>query len=232
LRPLTYYFQKAMIPVGSKQKPLLEYVVRLLKHHGIAEIALLVNYKAEQIINYFEDGARFGVKMEYIYDDPTYRGNGGALLNAYLKGVFSGYRDVLVYYGDVLTNLNLSDLLRVHREADAAATLALSMNYNVSVGVAQVEGTRVVKLEEKPPLGRPVTMGILAVKTESLSVLAEIARPNSEVDLMRDFIPELIRRGQRVEGYVTDAFWYDVGSIERYEKLDPLLVDSELSFLL
>ena len=58
LRPITYYFQKTMIPIGLKQKPLLEYVVRLLSFHGISDLAFLVNYKAEQIVNYFDDGSR------------------------------------------------------------------------------------------------------------------------------------------------------------------------------
>lgn len=221
-----------MIPVGLKQKPLLEYIVRLLKYHGIADIAFLVNYKAEQIANYFDDGSRFGVRVQYIHDDPTYRGNGGALLNAYRIGAFNGYDDVLVYYGDILTNLDLSEILRVHREKGAAATLALSTNYMVSVGVAQVEGTRVVKLEEKPPLGKPVVIGVFFVRTSVIGLLEQLTAHQQEVDLMRDFVPELINRGYRVEGYLTDAFWYDVGSTERYEKLDPHVVDEALGFLL
>lgn len=56
LRPLTFYFQKCMIPIGSSQKPLLEYVVRLLAYHEIRNITLLVGYKHEQIENYFDLG--------------------------------------------------------------------------------------------------------------------------------------------------------------------------------
>ena len=232
LRPLTYYFQKAMIPVGSRQKPLLEYVIRLLRYHHVTDIALLVNYKAEQIMNYFDDGERFGVRLEYVRDDPSYRGNGGALYNALRNGVFDGYDDVLVYYGDILTNLDLTDMLERHWDTDAAATIALSTNYSVSVGVARLEGTRIVELEEKPPLGKPVVIGVFAVKVDALKHLERLAKAQSEIDLMRDFVPELIRSGLRVEGYLTDAFWYDVGSTERYEKLDPRVVDEALGFLL
>lgn len=232
LRPLTYYFQKAMIPIGSRQKPLLEYVVRLLRHHGVRELALLVNYKAEQIINYFDDGARFGVRIDYVWDDPSLRGNGGALYNAYRRGVFDGYSDVLIYYGDILTNLDISALLSHHFNTGAVATLALSTHYTVSVGVAEVEGTRIVRLVEKPPLGKPVVIGVLAVRVDALSYLEDIVLDRGEADLMRDFIPALIERGQRVEAYLSDAFWYDVGSTERYEKLDPRVVDEELGFLL
>ena len=65
LRPLSYYFQKCMIPIGHSQKPLLEYIVRLLKYHNIADVLLLAGYKQEQITNYFNSGNRFGVKINF-----------------------------------------------------------------------------------------------------------------------------------------------------------------------
>lgn len=231
LRPLTYYFQKAMIPVGSKQKPLLEYIIRLLKYHGISDIALLVNYKAEQIINYFDDGSRFGVKITYVKDNPSYKGNGGAVYNAYKLGVFNGYEHILIYYGDILTSLDLSALLRTHIGDRAAATLALSRNYSISVGVAKVEGNRVVKLEEKPRLDIPVVIGIAVVRVDVLRHLEDLARELKDVDLMRDFIPLLVSKGYNVGAFLTDAFWYDLGSTERYEKLEPHTVDEIFGFL-
>ncbi|MGQ9680606.1 MAG: sugar phosphate nucleotidyltransferase, partial [Candidatus Bathyarchaeia archaeon] len=90
LRPLTYYFQKCMIPVGSLQKPLLEYIVTLLRSHGVVKQRLLVGYKHEQIVNYFNHGDRFGVEIEYLYDDPELGGTGGALYKAFEKGAFQG----------------------------------------------------------------------------------------------------------------------------------------------
>ena len=87
LRPLTYYFQKCMIPIGSRQKPLFEYVVRLLAYHDVRDITLLVGYKHEQITNYFNGGERFRVRLDYLNDDPNLKGSGGSLINAYQKGV-------------------------------------------------------------------------------------------------------------------------------------------------
>jgi len=232
LRPLTYYFQKAMVPIGSRQKPLLEYVVRLLKYHGVRDVVLLVNYKAEQIVNYFDDGSRFGVRIEYVWDDPSFKGNGGALYNAYRRGFFKDFSDVLIYYGDIITDLDISSLLTRHFESNAVATLALSTSYTVSVGVAEVEGTRVTGLVEKPPLGKPVVIGVLALRVSALDYLESIVLERGGADLIADFIPMLIDYGQRVEAYLTDTFWYDVGSTERYEKLDPQIVDDKLGFLL
>ena len=65
LSPLTNYFQKTMIPIGSRRKPLLEYVVRLLVFHKIPDITMLTGYRAEEIENYFDDESRFGARMNY-----------------------------------------------------------------------------------------------------------------------------------------------------------------------
>ena len=82
LRPITFYFQKCMIPVDSYQKPLLEYIVHILKRHGIVDLRMLVGYKHEQIENFFGDGGRFGVSIDYFLDDPTLSGSGGARARA------------------------------------------------------------------------------------------------------------------------------------------------------
>lgn len=231
LRPLTFYFQKAMIPVGSQQKPLLEYIVRLLKYHGISKIVMLIGYKGQQIVNYFNNGDRYGVEITYVWDNPEYSGNGGALLNAYLNGHFEGARHILVYYGDILSDINLTELMQMHRGGGFAATLALSPNYRVAVGVAEVEGNEVVKMVEKPPLGKPVTIGILAVKVDSLAYLKELGEEKRNIDIMGDFIRLLLERKQKVGAYLTNSFWFDLGSTEAYEKLDPSDVDHRFAFL-
>jgi mannose-1-phosphate guanylyltransferase len=231
LRPLTYYFQKAMIPIGSQQKPLLEYIVRLLRFHGITRIVMLIGYKGEQIRNYFDNGERLGVKITYVWDNPEYSGNGGALLNAYLQGHFRGARHLLIYYGDILSDINLTELMQLHKEGGFAATLALSPNYRVAVGVAEVEGNEVVRMIEKPPLGKPVTMGVLAVKTDSLVYLKELGEERREIDIMGDFVRLLLERKQRVGAYLTNSYWLDLGTTEVYEKLDPSDVDNRFAFL-
>src|SRR5712692_7707169 len=150
MRPLSYYIQKAMIPIGRREKPLLEYAVRLLAHYKIDEIFLLADYKQEQIANYFGDGSRFNVTISYLKDDPNIKGSLGALLNADKKGFLKPEGNFLVYYGDIISNINLGELMRLHREKGATATLALSPKYPVPVGVAEVEHGRVVEFLEKP----------------------------------------------------------------------------------
>ena len=226
LRPLTHYIQKTMVPVGLKQKPLLEYVVKLFKYHGIKDLVFLVNYKAEQIINYFEDGSRFGVNITYVNDDPNSKGTAGALLTAYNQGAVNSNDTLLVYYGDIVTAINLSELLDYHKNNKAWTTLALSSGFKTRVGVASLdENSKIVGFEEKPVLKNPVTIGISVLKGELLEMMKQLKGNNPELDFMGEVLPHLLEEQKPVYGYVTEAFWYDVLSTEAYEKLDQKMVD-------
>jgi len=231
LRPLTYYFQKSMIPIGSKQKPLLEFIVRSLKRNEITDICFLVGYKSEQVCNYFDDGSRFGVKITYVHDRPEYKGTGGAVLNAYKQGFIDRAEILLVYYGDILSNVDLTEMLKEHLKSGAEATVALSRGYQIPVGVAELNGGRVVKFAEKPSFDVLVGIGILALESNVVADLKALHKEGKEVDLMRDLLPELMKNGRQVRGYLTDAFWYDVGSTEKYEKLENYSVGRHLDSL-
>jgi mannose-1-phosphate guanylyltransferase len=233
LRPLTHYIQKTMVPVGLKQKPLLEYVVQLFKFHGIKELVFLVNYKAEQIMNYFGDGSRFGVKISYVEDDPNSKGTGGAVLTAYNKGELDNVETLLVYYGDIITNMDLTDLLQYHRNKQAWGTVALSSGFKVRVGLANVDNEgKVLGFEEKPTLKKPVSIGISVLKGELLEQMKVLKGDKPELDLMGEVFPHLLKVGKPVYGYVSNAFWYDVLSTEALEKLDPQLVNDTFKEIL
>ena len=222
-----------MVPIGLRQKPLLEYVVRLLEFHEIKDLVFLVNYKAEQIKNYFQDGARFNVKISYIGDDSASKGTGGAVLNTYRQKAVNTKDTLLVYYGDILTNINISEMLRYHKEHAAWATLALAFGFKVRVGVADLKADgRIREFIEKPRLEKPVSVGVIALKGETLKEIALLKKEKPEIDLMGEVIPYFIRDNKPVYGYVSDAFWYDVGSTEAYEKLSPEFVDQKFEEVL
>ncbi len=232
LRPITYYFQKALIPIGVRQKPLLEYVVRLLKFHGVVDLAFLVDYKAEQIVNYFDDGSRFGVKISYVRDVPKFKGTAGSVFNAFKHGFASADDTLLVYYGDIVTTMNLKKLLDYHRRRKAVATVALAAGFTVRVGLADLDKKgKILGFVEKPKLEKPVSIGIMVLEGETLSDIEGLFPKKRGVDLMKDVVPHLVKRGKPVYGYLSDSFWYDVGSTEAYEKLDHRFVERSLSFL-
>ena len=231
LRPLTYYFQKTMLPVGERQKPILEYILRSLKYNGIDKAVLLASYKAEQIQNYFKSGAPVSMELSYVADDPSLKGNGGAVLNAYRRGVLNQDDQLLVYYGDILTRMDLKRMMSQHASSNSDATLAVAQGYKLPVGVAKVRGGRLVKMEEKPVIDIDVGIGILCLKGDSLVALEEISKGTSELDIMGQLIPSMIEAKKKVSVFLTRDYWMDVGSIETYEKLDHKELDESFSDL-
>jgi mannose-1-phosphate guanylyltransferase len=229
LRPLTYYFQKTMLPIGRRQKPMLEYVLKYIGSSGIKDATLLVGYKAEQIINYFGEGSSVGMKISYSRDSPKLEGNGGALFNAFSKGLFGGYEDVLVYYSDILTTLDLKKMIEEHRNHKNLATLAVASSYRLPVGVARIgKDGMIERMDEKPEMKLNVGIGILLIKT---AVIGQIVSMGPRVDIMGDLLQRLTEGG-RVGGFVTNDFWLDLGSLDVYEKLDHGKIDELFSSLI
>ncbi len=232
LRPLTYYIQKCMIPIGPKQRPLLEYILRHIAYHGIRDVVITVGYKSEQIINYFEDGGRLGLHIDYVYDKEGVIGSGHALSNVFENGLIGVDDTLLVYYGDILSNLDLSEMMSRHRQARADATLAVSLKYQLPVGVVEVDNNgKITRLHEKPYLDRPVIIGITLLEGRCIKELSSLTSSQRDVDIMSHFIPRLIQRGYNVQAYESQAFWYDVGSTEKYEKLTTDTISRYLNHL-
>lgn len=217
-RPYTEIIPKPMIPVGPEEKPILEHIVVWLVRHGVRDIVVLAGYRWRQIRNYFRDGGYWGARIRYSIDTPEYSDTGGALLNAYNQGLFNNADHVLVWYGDILAPLNVRELLDKHIGTSADATLALADRYQVPVGVAKLKGDDVVELVEKPWLSINVTIGILVLRKTVLPG-AEWSLGKS-FDIMTHLVPWMIRNGMRVKAYIYQGPWYDVGSMERYAKLD------------
>jgi mannose-1-phosphate guanylyltransferase len=233
-RPLTYYFQKCMFPIGPKEKPILEYIVSLFSYYKINDLTILSGYKSQQISNYFNDGDRFDVKIKYVLDKPDQKGSAGAILNAYDRGIINEQDTLVVYYGDILSNINLTDIVEYHKEKGAIATVALSSGFRVNVGTAKMEGVWIKDFEEKPTLETPVSIGILVLSGSAISDMLKIYNEAQyeNFDLMGDVIQYFVKNNRKISGFITDAFWYDIGSLERYERLSNERVTEALGFLL
>ena len=165
LYPLTSYVPKSLIPVGSRY--VIEYIIDYLKHHGIDELVMLISDKESKLLeNQLGNGNRFGVNVEYSIAERL--GTAGALDAA---------RDLLgerfvVYYGDVLTSMDLTAMMKLHERRGAMCTLALSTTVPIEYGVARVNhDSRVTYFEEKPVLREyPVSMGLDTLDADVLSI--------------------------------------------------------------
>ena len=230
LSPLTNYFQKTMIPIGSKRRPLLEYVVRLLVFHKIRDITMLTGYKAEEIENYFDDGSRFDARINYSKDPARAVGSAGALANAVSNGKISACEDLIVYYGDILSNIDITEMVRVHRLAKAGATLVLSKGFMLPVGVAEVSEGLVASVREKPTYDISITTGNMIINRKAISQLLKMSK-KTQNDLMKNFIPLLLENDTKVASYYVKEFWYDIGTVDKYLGLKDTMVEKHLGFL-
>ncbi len=231
LRPLTDYFQKVMVPIGPKKLPLLAYVIGLLEHHGVRRVALLTGYRSEDIKRYFGDGTEYGVELRYSEDAEGQRGSLNAVANAMKNGVISKRGELLVYSGDVLTDLDITRLLATHRNRKADATLVLSKGYTLPVGTARVgRGGFVTSFHEKPSLNLSVTTGCMVLGSAATALARRLAgRQNT--DLMTHLLPALLNRKLKIATYYTEEAWYDVGTVSSFEELDLEIEKHPLSFL-
>jgi NDP-sugar pyrophosphorylase family protein len=208
LKPYTTVFPKPLMPVNDK--PILEIVVRQLKSYGFDEIILAVGHLSELITAFFGDGSKFGVNISYSREDSPLGTVGGlGLIKDELDETF------LMMNGDVLTTLDLPDLVNYHRTNQAVATIALTKrNVHIDFGVAELDGKdSIMKYIEKPEIEYLVSMGVYVFEPEVL----ENIMPDQYLDFP-DLIEELISNGKTVKGYIYDGYWLDIGRPDDYEK--------------
>jgi len=219
LYPITAYVPKALIPLGSRY--VIEYIIDYLKHYGVTEIVLLISENEHDLLrNHLGDGTRYGVKFEYSVAKRV--GTAGALgVAAHLLG-----ERFLVYYGDVLTNMNLHEMIELHLRKKAICTLAMSTSVPVEYGVARVDADgRVTFFEEKPVLKEyPVSMGIDIIERKVLAY----CKPN--MDLAQDVIPRLLSEGKPVYAYLTTKRHYDIGTFKNLEEVRQLVETNKIQF--
>ncbi|MEM2929047.1 MAG: sugar phosphate nucleotidyltransferase, partial [Nitrososphaerota archaeon] len=129
--------------------------------------------------------------------------------------------------------INLSEMIEQHKKRDAIVTLAVSKGYKLPIGIAKIDNMRIIEIKEKPIIDANVGIGIFLLKKEALEILKNISEKykNIELDLMSHLLPNLIKMNKKVDAYVTDCFWYDVGSTEKYEKLDSNIIDNIFDFI-
>lgn len=214
LRPLTERMPKPMLPLGGR--PLLEHLVNLLRVHGVTEIAINLHYKPEAIVDHFGDGSAFGVRVTYSREE-TLLGSAGAAKS--LEDFFDG--TFLVIYGDVLTNVDLTQLAKLHRGREATATLAVyEVEDPTRCGVVDVDAAgQVQRFVEKPSPGEvDSSLANAGVYCLEPGVLDHVA-PNTASDFGHDVFPRLIEAQQTVIAHQDpSAYFLDIGSPQRYEE--------------
>ena len=211
LRPLTSNQPKPMLPIVGR--PMMEHVLRLIRRHGITETVATVQFLASVIRNYFGDGADLDLDLSYATEDEPL-GTAGSVKNAehFLDDTF------LVISGDAVTDIDLTETVRFHKDRGAAVTVVLKRVENpleFGIVIADEEG-RIERFLEKPGWGEvfsdTINTGIYVIEP---SVLGEVPA-GEEFDFAHDLFPLLLEQGLPLYGYVTDSYWTDVGNLEAY----------------
>lgn len=215
LRPVTDYIPKPMVPLHGK--PLLEWIILHLQSYGIRDYVIAVSYMAEQIENYFGDGSKWNIKIAYSYGK-TPGGKAGEIWRA--RNLLAGQENFIVAPGDTICHLQYHDLLAFHKKNAGVATVALSTQYRLEVGLAQIDAShRITNFLEKTNLDRPVSTGTYVLHHSILSYIEEFNPDSNEVDLPGDIFPVLLSEGLPIYGFIADYAWWDIGKINDYEAL-------------
>lgn len=218
LRPLTLTRPKPMLDIGGV--PLLERQVRTMTQSGLRRIFIATNYLGQVIEDHFGDGNAFEVDIEYLRETKPL-GTAGAL--SLLPPLPSG--PLLVINGDILTNFDFGKLLEFHRETKAAITVcAVIQRLDISFGVLEIDGHRVVGLEEKPSQQFLCNAGVYVLDAEMLGRVP----PNRFIN-MTDVIEEAIRAGLMVSVFPIHEYWTDIGSHSDLQSVLKIFRTKELS---
>jgi mannose-1-phosphate guanylyltransferase len=225
VRPITYTTPKPMIPI--LQKPVMEFLVELLRNHGCDQIMVNVSHLAEEIENYFRDGQRFGVEIAYSFEGRIENGQlvGDAIGSAGgMRRIqdFSPFFDdtFVVLCGDALIDLDLTAALEWHRKKGAIATVVMktvepSEVSSYGVVVTDEEG-RIKAFQEKPAvedaLSNNINTGIYIFEPEVLNYIPS----DCMYDIGGDLFPKLVEMGAPFYGIAMDFQWVDIGRVPDY----------------
>ncbi len=207
LSPLTDNCPKPMLKVSGT--PLLESLIKRLKKYGYSKIYISVNYLSEKIIDYFQDGEKLNIKIEYISEDKPL-GTAGSL--HLLKGKINN--PFLVMNGDVISEIDFKNFLNFHFSRNSKATMAVKLHEMQSdYGVVETKGLNIIGFKEKPIYSNYINTGIYILNPESLKLLN-----GQKIDM-----PELfdLLKNNNLETLVYPMYeaWKDIGNIDQFKSL-------------
>ena len=203
LRPYTENCPKPMLEVAGR--PILEIVLERCISMGFSNFYFSVNYLKHQIIDYFGDGSRWHVSIQYL-EEETPMGTAGSL-----QLLPRNIRDpIIVLNGDVLTQLDLARLLSYHIENQSDATICVRQyEHNIPFGVVNVDGLELESLVEKPSINSLVNAGLYVINPDILTLL-----PASSSSDMPTLIIGAKESGRKVIVYHLTDYWIDIGRPE------------------
>jgi mannose-1-phosphate guanylyltransferase len=225
VRPITHTIPKPLIPI--LQKPVMEFLLELLRQHGFDQVVVNVSHLADEIESYFRDGQRFGVEIAYSFEGRIVDGQlvGEALGSAggmrKIQDFYPFFDDTFVVLcGDALIDLDLTQALKWHREKGAIATIvtkSVPREQVPSYGVVVTDETgRIKAFQEKPSveaaLSTNINTGIYIFEPEVLEYIPS----GQEFDIGGELFPKLVAMDAPFYAVPMDFQWVDIGKVPDY----------------
>jgi NDP-sugar pyrophosphorylase family protein len=224
LRPLTIHTPKPIVPIFNR--PFLHYQIDLVKQvPEIDEVILSLNYQPRRIEELFGDGSGLGIKIRYVVE-PQPLGTAGAVKYAGDQLTES----VVVFNGDVLTEIDLAAVLRLHRERQARATIVLTPVENPSAyGLVETDPEGNIRRFLEKPKPEEITTnhinaGIYILEPETFDRIPKDVSWSIE----RSYFPSLVERGETFVAYVYNGYWIDIGTPEKYVQVHRDIMDGRV----
>lgn len=219
LRPLTNNKPKVMIQLDGK--PILAWQIEWLKSHGITNFVLTVSYKHEVVQEYFGDGSKFGIKVDYSIEE-TPLGRGGGIKKAFKSVLINDSSDVVVCNGDIITKLDLSKMIENHLNNQALVSLLL-VPYLSRWGVVKIDDqNHVIGFEEKPKLPYWINGGIYLFNKEVEAILPDVG------DHEKETFPKIPK--ERFIGFKDEGFWRAVDVVKDKSEAEEFLATGKKDF--
>jgi len=218
LYPFTDYYQKVMMPIGKEGKPVIEHIISKLISFGVTKFLALVSYRGNLVRRYLGDGSDYNVEIEYIFDNPKFKGTGGALYNA--RDSITA-ENILIYYTDIISKLSIKDFYNFHLKHGKVATVWSNPDWENHVQRVDLGANgMILNLNNKLPENIYVNSGLSIVKKDIFKIMeAEfISKGVYDIDLSATIFPNLVGKKELVN-FKTEDSWIDIGRIDRYEYL-------------
>src|SRR5262245_63527804 len=227
LRPLTSNQPKPMVPIVGK--PCIEHILELLKQHGLEDVIVTVAFMPQAIRSYFGNGDTLGLTIEYsVEESPLGTAGSVRLASGRLDETF------LVISGDALCDVDLTDLIRYHREKQAAVTIGLkSVENPLEFGIVVTdEDGRIERFLGKPSWSQvfsdTINTGIYVLEPE---VLRHVPA-DGPYDFSKELFPLLLEMGRPLYGYVFEDYWQDIGNLDQFRQANFYVLDEEVRLII
>lgn len=207
LRPYTVVLPKPLMPIG--QYPILEVIIRQLSKAGYSHITLAVNHQAEIIKAFFQDGAKWGIKIDYSFEEIPLGTMGPLQLIKDLPDNF------LVMNGDILTDLNFANFYDQHVNSERMFSISSVLRkHKIDYGVLEADSNGfLVGMKEKPEVGYHVSMGVYMLSKKILNYIPENTSFGFD-----SLMQKMLEGNKKVSVVPFSGYWLDIGRPDDYAK--------------